>query len=81
MTDTVTIMLEISLVAFVVMFPEDTLDLMEDVRIGFLLWRLNLVMRVREYMIYRKLKQAFAEIGMQMPPFVYVPIQERDFDR
>lgn len=80
MFDSVSMLLATALVAFVILHPDEAMDAWEDIRIGFLIWQLNRVMQLRAWIMYCRLKRDFEAAGMSMPPFKYVPLQERNLD-
>lgn len=65
------------LVVFALLFPEDSLQIAFSIVLQAKLLVLNSILLTRSYCIYRKLAKDLKSLGLDAPPFVFIPIQNR----
>lgn len=65
------------LVAVVALWPEESLNTIAMVTAKAQLFYMNQKLRLMAWLMYRRLKKDFARMGIEIGPFVYVPLEER----
>lgn len=68
----------LTLTALVALFPNEAMDFSLWLWFEFRVAILNARLMVAEWLIYRKLRRDFAKYGIEIPPFKFVPLQQRD---
>lgn len=66
-----------ALVALIILFPEDSQNFAEFIYLEFRVSWLNVRLFMMEWKMYRALIRISKEIGIDPPPFNFVPIQKR----
>ncbi len=61
-----------------VLFPRESIGFSVWLTIRVYLFTANLRLRWMSWCLYRRFKRDWESIGLQVPPFRYVPIQDRD---
>ena len=66
------------LVACVALWPEESMTAIAVATAKVQLAWMNLRLRWMSWLMYRRLKKDFAGLGIEIGPFKYVPLEERD---
>ena len=76
--NTITITWTSLLVACVALWPEESQFAVNFMTAKLQLIYMNWKLRTSAWLMYRRLKKDFAELGLDIGPFKYVPLEERD---
>lgn len=68
----------LTLTALVAVFPYESMEFSAWLWLEIRMAGLNARFCLTEWMIYRKLKRDFGKFGIEIPPFVFTPLQERN---
>lgn len=68
----------LTLTALVALFPREAMEFAIWLWLEYQIAVLNCRLFVAEWLIYRRLRRDFAKYGIPMPPFKFVPLQQRD---
>ena len=68
----------LTLTALVAVFPRESMEFSVWLWFEIRMADLNARVYLMEWMIYRKLKRDFGKYGIEIPPFTFTPLQERD---
>jgi hypothetical protein len=68
----------LTVVAFALLFPQDTANISTWLYLQARLVSLNAFMFVRAYWMYLHLRKDFASMGLAIPPFRFTPLWERN---
>ena len=77
MTYTSTIWM-LTLTALVALWPRECAEFSLWLFVQFRIFTLDVQLFVVEWIMYRRLKRNFAQHGIQIPPFKYTPLRERN---
>ena len=68
----------LTLTALVALCPRECAEFSLWLWVQFRIFTLDVQLFVVEWMLYRRLKRDFAKHGIEIPPFSYTPLRERD---
>ena len=77
--------MELATLALCCMYPAKTLEfvdyLLYNLQVNMLILSVrgcNLALYVRGWMMYRRLRREFAAMGLEIGPYKFIPLQDRD---
>lgn len=66
-----------ALVALCVAFPNETARFIDETCAVMMLKWMNLRLHFASWLIWRRLRRDFRTVGIELPPFKFVPLQDR----
>lgn len=66
-----------ALIIAVALWPKEANEILAAAGAVLMIKYLNLQLLVRSWLIYRRLKADFRQFGIEIPPFKFVPLQDR----
>lgn len=67
----------IGLVALCISFPNEASQFFNEMYAVAMIKYLNLRLHFATWLIWRRLRRDFREMGIELPPFKFVPLQDR----
>ena len=68
----------LTLTALVALFPREAMAFSLWIYLQVMLSYLNARLFVTEWLVYRRLRRDFGKYGIELPPFTFTPLQERN---
>jgi hypothetical protein len=67
----------IGLVALCISFPNESNRVLNEMFAVAMIKYMNLRLFIASYLIWRRLRRDFRALGIELPPFKFVPLQDR----
>jgi len=68
----------VAMIAFALLYPKDSVNIIEYARLWLKLIFLNYYMKYKAWIMYRRICSDLVKMGMPKPPFIFVPLWQRE---